>query len=96
MRNFSGLLAFTVKQDGATLARQLAERLQVFCYAVSLGKTKSLLFYIPTDDILRTSFRLDAAGTEAYRSWAGDGIFRVSVGLEHSDDLLHDLDQALA
>jgi cystathionine gamma-synthase len=95
MSNFSGLLAFTVKKDGAALARQLAERLQVFCYAVSLGKTKSLLFYVPTDDILRTSFRLDAAGTEAYRSWAGDGVFRVSVGLEHAEDLLRDLRQAL-
>jgi cystathionine gamma-synthase len=96
MSNFSGLLAFRTKTDGAAIARQLAERLRVLAYAVSLGKTQSLLFYIPTDDILRTSFKLDARGTNSYRSIAGDGIFRVSVGLEHSDDLLHDLDQALA
>jgi cystathionine gamma-synthase len=96
MSNFSGLLAFRTKTDGAAIARQLAERLRVFAYAVSLGKTQSLLFYIPTDDILRTSFQLDARGAHSYRSIAGDGIFRVSVGLEHSDDLLHDLEQALA
>lgn len=96
MSNFSGLLAFRTKTGGAPIARQLAERLRVFAYAVSLGKTRSLLFYIPTNDILRTSFQLDARGADAYRSIAGDGIFRVSVGLEHSDDLLHDLDQALA
>ena len=95
MRNFSGLLAFTVKSDGAALARQLAERLRTFSYAVSLGKTKSLLFYIPTDDLLRTSFKLDPAGAEAYRALAGDGVFRVSVGLEHPDDLLRDLEHAL-
>jgi len=34
MRNYSGLLAFSVKNAGAVLARQLAERLQVVSYAV--------------------------------------------------------------
>jgi len=96
MRNFSGLLAFTEKADGAAIARQLAERLRVFAYAVSLGKTKSLLFYIPTDDILRTSFQLDPPGAASYRSVDGDGLFRVSLGLEHPEDLIRDLDQALA
>ena len=95
MANFSGVLAFTAHEAGAALARQLADRLRVFAYAVSLGKTKSLLFHIPTDDILRTSFQLDSQGAAAYRRWAGEGVFRVSVGLEHPDDLLLDLDQAL-
>ncbi len=95
MRNFSGLLAFRTRADSAAMARQLAERLKVFSYAVSLGKTMSLLFHIPTDDLLRTSFRSTPAAAQAYRSWAGDGVFRVSVGLEHPDDLLRDIDQAL-
>nr|MBP8174788.1 PLP-dependent transferase [Sphaerotilus sp.] len=30
-----------------------------------------------------------------YRRWAGEGSFRLSVGLEHPDDLIADLDQAL-
>lgn len=95
MRNYSGLLSFTTKQESKSLARHLAERLTIFSYAVSIGKTKSLLYHIPTEDILRTSFRLDAAGTDVYRSLASDGVFRVSVGLENSDDLIHDLAQAL-
>lgn len=95
MANYSGLLSFTVKTGGAAMAKQLAERLRVFSYAVSLGKTKSLLFYIPTDDILRTSFQLSAEGNHAYRTLASDGLFRVSVGLEHADDLIADLSQAL-
>ncbi len=95
MCNFSGLLAFTAKADGSSLARLLAERLRIFAYAVSLGKTKSLLFYLPTDDILRTSFRFGADAAASYRSLAGDGVFRVSVGLEHPQDLIRDLDQAL-
>jgi cystathionine gamma-synthase len=96
MRNFSGLLAFAVKEEGRALARQLAERLRVVSYAVSLGKTKSLLFYIPTEDILRSSFHLEGEEARSYRDWAGDGVFRFSVGLEDPDDIIADLEQALA
>lgn len=95
MRNFSGLLSFSVKADSVGMARQLADRLKVFSYAVSLGKTRSLLFYIPTDDLLRSSFRLEGRAAETYREWAGEGVFRVSVGLEEPDDLIGDLEQAL-
>jgi cystathionine gamma-synthase len=95
MRTFSGLLAFTAEGEGGALARQLAERLKVVSYAVSLGKTKSLLFYIPTDDILRSSFRLAGDEERLYRDWAADGVFRFSVGLEDPDDIITDLDQAL-
>jgi cystathionine gamma-synthase len=95
MRNFSGLLAFTAKEEGGALARQLAVRLQVVSNAVSLGKTKSLLFYIPTDDILRASFHLEGEEARSYRDWASDGVFRFSVGLEDPGDIIADLEQAL-
>ena len=61
----------------------------------SLGSTKSLIFYIPTDDILRSSFQLSGADETAYRDWAGEGVFRLSVGLEDADDLIADLAQGL-
>ena len=95
MRNFSGLLSFSVQRDSADMARQLAERLKVFSYAVSLGKTKSLCFFIPTGDILKSSFHLEGAQEAIYRDWAGEGVFRVSVGLEEPEDLIGDLEQAL-
>jgi len=95
MRNFSGLMSFSVKADSLDIARQLADRLKVFSFAVSLGKTKSLMFYIPTDDILRSSFHLDGAAETEFREWAGEGVFRVSVGLEEPDDLIGDLEMAL-
>jgi cystathionine gamma-synthase/methionine-gamma-lyase len=95
MRNFSGLMAFSAKEDGAALARRLAERLQIVSYAVSLGKTKSLLVYIPTEDILRSSFRLEGKEAQTYRDWAADGVFRFSVGLEDPDDIIADLAQAM-
>ena len=95
MKNFSGLLSFSLHRDSADMARRLAERLKLLSYAVSLGKTKSLCFFIPTDDILKSSFHLEGAQEAMYRDWAGEGVFRVSVGLEDADDLISDLEQAL-
>lgn len=95
MRNFSGMLAFSAV-DGPALSRQIADRVKLFSYAVSLGKTRSLIFYIPTEDILRSSFHLEGAAAEAYRAATGDGTFRVSIGLEDPEDLIADLAQALA
>jgi cystathionine gamma-synthase len=95
MKNFSGMIAFTA-EGGVDLARRFAERLRVISYAVSLGKTKSLLFYIPTEDLLRTSFRMSDEDAAHYREWAGEGVFRLSVGLEDADDLIEDLRQVLA
>jgi cystathionine beta-lyase/cystathionine gamma-synthase len=95
MSNASGMLTFQTKEDGAEVARRLYKKLQVFTYAVSLGKQRSLLFYIPTKDIIESSFSLEGAALKSYKDFAGDGIFRVSVGLEASEDLCEDLDQAL-
>lgn len=95
MRCFSGLLSFTVNGGGPALAEQFAERMRVVSYAVSLGKTKSLLVYIPTEDILRSSFRLTGDAAASYRAWAGDGVFRLSVGIEDSADIIADLETAL-
>ena len=95
MQNYSGLLSFSVLGDGMETARQLAERLQVVSYAVSLGSSKSLCFYIPTDDILRASFVLDHQDAAAYREQAGEGVFRISVGLEDPADIVADFARAL-
>ncbi|WP_153116773.1 trans-sulfuration enzyme family protein [Rhodocyclus tenuis] len=96
MQNFSGMISFQVKGDAAALARRFAERLEVIHYAVSLGHHRSLIFYLSTRDMLRTSFMLSEAQEATYRSFAGDGIFRFSVGLEDAADLISDLEQAFA
>lgn len=95
LRNTSGLLAF-VADGGAELARQLADRLQLVLYAVSLGKHRSLVYYLPTDDLLRTSFPLTGEKASRFRALAGDGLFRLSVGLEAPDEIIADLERALA
>ncbi|MCX6044529.1 MAG: PLP-dependent aspartate aminotransferase family protein [Chloroflexi bacterium] len=94
MKNFSGMLTFQVA-DGPAMARQLAERLKVFHYAVSLGHHRSLLFYMPTADLQASSFRLPPKQFASLQAYAGEGIFRVSIGIEDAEDLCADLAQAL-
>jgi methionine-gamma-lyase len=96
MKNYSGMLTFQI-DGGVAAASRIAERLKIIHYAVSLGHHRSLIFYLDSGELLRTSFKLDAP--EQYESWrefAGDGIFRFSAGLEDADDLIADLEQALA
>lgn len=94
MHNFSGMLTFQVK-DGMATARRLAQKLQVFHYAVSLGHHRSLIFYLPTESLQESSFRLPPKQLESFKHFAGDGIFRTSIGLEDAEDLCKDLEQGL-
>lgn len=94
MHNFSGMLSFTA-DDAPALARRFADRLKLVAYAVSLGKTRSLLFYIPAEDLVATSFRLAPQAAQRYRDWTGEGTFRLSVGIEDAADLIADLAAAL-
>lgn len=95
LQNFSGMVTFQV-EDGPRAAELLSQRLRIIHYAVSLGHPRSLIIYLPTDDLLRSSFRLTAEQEASYRAYAGDGLFRLSVGLEDPADLIADLEQALA
>ena len=94
MANFSGMITFTVP-DGPAVARRMVERLKVVHYAVSLGHHRSLIYWIPTTDIMRSSFRLEGEALARYRAFAGDGVFRFSVGIEDAADICADLDQVL-
>ncbi len=95
MDNYSGMISFQVGSEaqGQTLAERMTNELRVIHYAVSLGHHRSLIFWMPTSGMIETSFRLEGKQLESYRDYAGDGIFRVSVGLEDGKDLVRDLDQ---
>lgn len=95
MKNFSGMLSFQT-HDGLAVAKVLAEKLQIIHYAVSLGHHRSLVFYLPSESMFETSFHLSKPQEAAYRKFAGEGIFRLSVGIENADDLCDDLAQALS
>ena len=98
MTNFSGMMSFQLKgteADGQAAAERMGRDLGVIHYAVSLGHHRSLICWMPTDSMIGNSFNLEGKQAQAYRDWAGPGIFRFSVGLEDADDLIHDLDRVL-
>ncbi len=97
MKNFSGMIAFQVggAADGEAVAERMMSDFEVIHYAVSLGHHRSLCFWMATDELMQSSFRLEGAQLESFRAYAGDGIFRLSVGLEDAEDLIRDLDRVL-
>lgn len=97
MSNMSGMISFQVGDaaTGQRLAQDMIDRLEVIHYAVSLGHHRSLMFWMETGPLMETSFRLEGAALESYRAFAGDGVFRMSVGLEDSEDLIADLAKVL-
>ncbi|MEM7068968.1 MAG: aminotransferase class I/II-fold pyridoxal phosphate-dependent enzyme [Pseudomonadota bacterium] len=97
MNNFSGMISFQVgsEADGDAVAERMTKQLGIIHYAVSLGHHRSLVFWMPTAGLMETSFRLVDKQLAGYREFAGDGIFRLSVGLEDAEDLIRDLDGVL-
>ena len=80
MRDFGGMLSFRVRGGReATLA--VAGKLRLFLNATSLGGCESLIEH--------------RASVEGPQPFSPPNLLRVSVGLEHVDDLLADLAQAL-
>ena len=89
-----GMSAFQTA-DPQAMSHQLADRLQIIHYAFSLGHQRSICVLIPTEDIQTSTFRMQGPALARYRDWAGDGLFRLSVGLEDPEDLIEDLARAL-
>lgn len=94
MQNYSGMLTLQV-EDGANVAARMMKQLSVIHYAVSLGHHRSLIYWMSTKDLVESSFQLTAQQLESYRAYAGDGVFRISVGLEDPHDLCAELAQVL-
>jgi len=97
MTNMSAMISFQVGStaQGEATAQAMIEKLETIHYAVSLGHHRSLIFWMGTDALMDTSFRLSGDQLASYRAFAGDGIFRLSVGLEDADDLIADLAKIL-
>lgn len=62
---------------------------------MSLGHHRSLVYLMQTEDLIGSSYRLEGAELDKYRDAAGAGVFRLSIGLEDSADLINDLGQVL-
>ncbi|MFN4204229.1 MAG: trans-sulfuration enzyme family protein [Tabrizicola sp.] len=89
------MIAFQTRSDPAAVAARMAERFRVIHYAFSLGHQRSICVHIGTGEIQRSTFRMEGAALERWRDWAGEGVFRLSVGLEDPADLIADLARAL-
>ncbi len=95
MANASGTLSFQVRGDGGALAKRMAKELDIIHFAVSLGHHRSLIYWMDTDEMLSSAYHLTGAQLAHYREYAGDGVFRLSVGLEDAEDLCRELDRVL-
>jgi cystathionine gamma-synthase/methionine-gamma-lyase len=85
---YGSTFSFTLK-GGEGEAFRLLNKLRVLRMAVSLGGSETLICHPATTTHYATpKARRDAVGIT-------DGTLRVSVGLEHPDDLIADLAQAL-
>lgn len=91
---FGGMIAFRTREPKAA-AERLATRLRVAHYAFSLGHQRSLVVLLDTEEMMTSTFRLTGEALTDYRAYAGDGLFRLSIGLETTGDIIADLDQAL-
>ena len=87
---FGGIIAFQVA-DPARMAQQLSERLRIAHYAFSLGHQRSIVVLLDTKEMMSSTYQLEGAALEDYRRFAGDGVFRLSIGLEAAGDLIDDL-----
>jgi len=94
MDNYSGMISFRTARP-KQVAERMMQKLEVIHYAVSLGHHRSLIYLMQTGDLIDSSYRLDGDELEKYRDSAGEGIFRLSVGLEDTSDLIADLEQVL-
>jgi len=80
-----GMISY-IMQGGARAAQNVAERTQIFALAESLGGVESLI-EVPAV--------MTHASTANSTLAIEPGLVRLSVGIEHIDDLLADLDRAL-
>ena len=83
-----GVLSFVLKADKSR-AKKLVEYFQIVSHLANVGDTKTLIIQpsATTHSQLSAEEQL-AAGIEP-------GMFRVSVGIEHIDDIISDFDQAI-
>ena len=89
MSGFGSMLAFDMK-DGLPAAREVCDRVRLFLLAASLGGVESLVV-LPV-----YSSHYNMSDEELARSGVTPGTVRVSIGVEDPEDLIADLQQALA
>lgn len=90
MRGFGGMMSILLHDDSLEAAKRLLTHTHLFALAESLGGVESLINH--------PASMTHASIPKAEREKVGvvDGLIRLSVGIEDSDDLIADLESALA
>ncbi|OJW81398.1 MAG: cystathionine beta-lyase [Bacteroidetes bacterium 46-16] len=87
---FGGIVSFTLKEDAEALAKKVVCSTKLFKLAESLGGVKSLLCHPAT--MTHKSIPVE----QRHAAGVADSLIRLSVGLEAVEDLINDIQQALA
>jgi cystathionine beta-lyase/cystathionine gamma-synthase len=89
MKDFGGMLSFTLKDDSVAKATTLMESVSLFSLAESLGGVESLINHPAS--MTHASIPKE----ERIKNGLVDSLIRLSIGVEDAEDLLEDLEQAL-
>lgn len=89
MRDFGGMMSFTLKNDSVDVAKKLLSSTQVITLAESLGGVESLINHPAS--MTHASIPRE----ERIKNGLSDHLIRISVGIEDIDDLIADMAQAI-
>ena len=89
MRDFGGMLSFTLKDDHVETAMKVLSSTKLFSLAESLGGVESLINHPAS--MTHASIPKE----ERIKNGLSDSLIRLSVGIEDADDLIEDLQQAI-
>lgn len=90
MRGFGGMISFTLKDNSLESALDIVKKVQLFALAESLGGVESLIGHPAT------MTHASIPKVEREKTGVVDSLIRLSVGVEDAEDLIEDLEQALA
>ncbi len=90
MSGFGGMVSFSLKEDTMEEATRVLKGTSLFSLAESLGGVESLIGHPAT--MTHASIPLE----ERRKTGVLDSLIRLSVGIEDQEDLIDDLEQALA
>jgi cystathionine gamma-synthase/methionine-gamma-lyase len=94
MNGYSGMIIFRL--DLELLKNfEFISHLKLIKHAVSLGHDQSLIYYLPTLFFFDDMVVLDERQQKKYSAMMGEGVYRLSVGIEDADDIIADLAQAI-
>ena len=77
-------------KGGRAAGKTFIEKLNLFSHLANIGDAKSLVIHPAST----THFRMDVDALKA--AGITEGTLRLSIGLEHADDLIEDLSRALS